>query len=1124
MWIILLDRSGSMGETFSGNIEFSGRTRQTEAVLKLNAAKEALLLHLAGLGSNTRVALFAFNSVASLIYEGYSNHLGSIQQALDTLQANNGTDIAAALNEVGEYIRTVSGVPIFRILVITDGLSEHAPAQQAAYLVTKQGAVIDVILIDPTEKGEDVARAIAIHGSVSAVTTLGELTASVGESVKQQQALAKEAETILFAYEQEAHNLSEKTTFEEKLAFTAGYPGVISVNKWFSLLVCLHLDRLQGEAIDYVRQRAAQLGTKLQLSTSDSSRRIKRGEWLRITPHVEGITFNPNSLEVAWEEDIQEVIFRLRAESGAIDHIVPGYIDIAVNQLSIAAIPILMQVKQSAIIEEVSETTVQSTQVFERIFASYSHQDTAIIDACVAAYEALGIYVYVDKKSLRSGQQWNRVLHEFIDKSDCFQLYWSKAASQSPYVEDEWRHALSILERKNEQFIRPLRWEADWPKPPSELANLHFAPLDLAPLEQLANRPLVHPEPNASILKKTTMLPRVPVSVLPLLPGIPYSTQNNVQEDVVQAVHYLEETTGLRYYPVVTLLIDKYTIHSIRSRITVDIVIPTDKEIAESYSFYEILKAICLCFHVKECTPSNRKNDFSEAFGSARLLSIEQFNAVQQASEAAILYMFSPYLKAGWMTQRSKFLEQHPEVNISGSFSDFVLASFDHEIENMKVSPPKQFNGRLSFYSADSQEFLNQHKRKFIEHGITATRRGSFVDLRGSLDSYIALLKSCHYELKVRLPQYDEHFRFVKPPENIDEGLLAIVELVGSICQQISTSSPINNLQAWVGELVKPPWHWVRNILIEGRIAPIHGNSSLLEVAQTLFDQLSRLFEEGLEWFGDFSLRIEYSIPQTSWEILSLIVPDLNLQAEIKGQGRAGEENKVLLSGLFSEFVRLFAIGKINLLRILLKFTSPSAVQDFFAIEVPTYGIFVPTTAPECDEQLKAWAWDHHIPVELTLPQTSRVLYCHDAQEEMNNRLREGTSIQLEDFALVRLLQRNILIYEHFHAILTTGLDKTGLLPIGPSFPSSWEIAMPVNESLAVWMELHAARNNPELTERVWKYIRAGQYPEWPYAGAERVETLFQEQGIEGVRQLIQTLRRDPESAFKAFEVFGSRM
>jgi len=67
-------------------------------------------------------------------------------------------------------------------------------------------------------------------------------------------------------------------------------------------------------------------------------------------------------------------------------------------------------------------------------------------------------------------------LLDLIDKSEIFQLLWSKAAKRSHNVRKEWEHALGL---HRDFFIGPAYWEKPMPAPPRELADIHFAYLEL---------------------------------------------------------------------------------------------------------------------------------------------------------------------------------------------------------------------------------------------------------------------------------------------------------------------------------------------------------------------------------------------------------------------------------------------------------------------------------------------------------------------------------------------------------------------------------------------------------------------------------------------------------------------
>jgi hypothetical protein len=61
------------------------------------------------------------------------------------------------------------------------------------------------------------------------------------------------------------------------------------------------------------------------------------------------------------------------------------------------------------------------------------------------------------------------------------------------------------------------------------------------------------------------------------------------------------------------------------------------------------------------------------------------------------------------------------------------------------------------------------------------------------------------------------------------------------------------------------------------------------------------------------------------------------------------------------------------------------------------------------------------------------------------------------------------------------------------------------------------------MFQAVTDYITAGEYPEWPYRGAETVERMFQDKGLPGVRGLIAQLRDDPAFAQDHFNTLVVR-
>jgi TIR domain len=124
--------------------------------------------------------------------------------------------------------------------------------------------------------------------------------------------------------------------------------------------------------------------------------------------------------------------------------------------------------------------TRQRRMAFTKIFASYARTDLAVVKLFDAVISALAVAdLKWDLKFLRSGDDWREGIRREILEADSFQLFWSKAASESPNVRDEWMFALGNREKG---FIKPIYWNEPLIPPPPELSYLHFGKVEVASL------------------------------------------------------------------------------------------------------------------------------------------------------------------------------------------------------------------------------------------------------------------------------------------------------------------------------------------------------------------------------------------------------------------------------------------------------------------------------------------------------------------------------------------------------------------------------------------------------------------------------------------------------------------
>jgi len=185
------------------------------------------------------------------------------------------------------------------------------------------------------------------------------------------------------------------------------------------------------------------------------------------TIHVE------NSTEaITWEGEKTNASFAITIDASAKigKHILKA--TISVEGLSIATLLLNISVSETG-----SQEQQQCDGSFEKInsaFASYASENRAQVLARIQGIKKVqpDMEIFLDVLTLRSGENWENKLTEHVPNKDKFYLFWSKPASESLWVEREWKLA---LEKRGLSYIDPVPLDepSDAP-PPHELSSLHF--------------------------------------------------------------------------------------------------------------------------------------------------------------------------------------------------------------------------------------------------------------------------------------------------------------------------------------------------------------------------------------------------------------------------------------------------------------------------------------------------------------------------------------------------------------------------------------------------------------------------------------------------------------------------
>lgn len=254
----------------------------------------------------------------------------------------------------------------------------------------------------------------------------------------------------------------------EPTHFTAYAPKEVPPDTWANLSAYIFRTSASGAVENDAQQKFGAQLAEMRQGKATASAEIEAGATITATPRLDGFTFNPESLSLKFVKPYHRFDFEMMAGRERLNLASNGAITFSMGGVLIGEIPLSVFVSERATIE----IGVVQAEPYQKIFCSYSHRDTRVVERVERAYRVLGFDYLRDVTRLRSGQQWNAELMRWIDEAHIFQLFWSAAAAGSPYVEQEWRHALQIS-RAN--FIRPVYWKKPLTAPPSELGQLHFA-------------------------------------------------------------------------------------------------------------------------------------------------------------------------------------------------------------------------------------------------------------------------------------------------------------------------------------------------------------------------------------------------------------------------------------------------------------------------------------------------------------------------------------------------------------------------------------------------------------------------------------------------------------------------
>lgn len=248
-------------------------------------------------------------------------------------------------------------------------------------------------------------------------------------------------------------------------------PKTVILNDWQPLFAYVFRENVANVVVADAFEQLGRRQAGYSGITTSGQVTVAEGAQITATPRLPGFQINPLSVTIGFYDTWARFDFRLRAKDVNLNQFTTGTITFTINGVILADVPLSVFVGQAGGDDAINSAV---SRIYQSIFCSYSHNDTHIVERVERAYKALGLDYLRDVTTLKSGDHWSNEILELIDRADIFQLFWSDSAAKSPYVRQEWMHALRY-ETQRPNFIRPVWWRAPMPTVPRQLSHIHFA-------------------------------------------------------------------------------------------------------------------------------------------------------------------------------------------------------------------------------------------------------------------------------------------------------------------------------------------------------------------------------------------------------------------------------------------------------------------------------------------------------------------------------------------------------------------------------------------------------------------------------------------------------------------------
>jgi DNA-binding NarL/FixJ family response regulator len=273
-------------------------------------------------------------------------------------------------------------------------------------------------------------------------------------------------------------NASEPNSeIEDQLSSTVYSPKQISPGERFIIQVFAHTSD-QALLLNKIA-RGIDDDTKIR-GSAPIHQKIERGTKLTFSLLISSLEIDEPIQTAYWTGDILSIQFEIKVPLGHKIADVVCTVIISVNSIPIGHLKFklkIIEINSTSYPQKDQKTHIGSLIRYKQAFISYASQDRSEVLKRVQMLNLVKLKFFQDLITLEPGDNWLSLIYEYIDKSDVFFLFWSKAASQSEWVHKEVKYAIKRQAENEDAYPEIIPIIIDGPPPakaPTELSYLNF--------------------------------------------------------------------------------------------------------------------------------------------------------------------------------------------------------------------------------------------------------------------------------------------------------------------------------------------------------------------------------------------------------------------------------------------------------------------------------------------------------------------------------------------------------------------------------------------------------------------------------------------------------------------------